>query len=129
MKPSNEQTPAGVSTVDAVKRQAAQKVVVGVEAGRQAFRDGKPRDALTTEAQRIGWDEEEYNATHGVNASDPTGWIKANRCRTCWHMDGQTSSRWCAMKEVSPTGVCGQSSPKPEPDAGVTVPDSKTKKE
>lgn len=41
---------------------AAFSVVNGIAKGRQAFRDGKPRESLSSTSERIGWDEAEYDA-------------------------------------------------------------------
>lgn len=47
---------------DAAMRAAAQATMLGVEAGRSAFREGKPRHEMQTPFEFIGWDEAEYCA-------------------------------------------------------------------
>jgi hypothetical protein len=58
----------GVRACEAPKGSAALKVVLGIESGRKAHRDGQGRDAMQTESERIGWDEAAHDA--GVEASD-----------------------------------------------------------
>lgn len=58
--------------IRAAGEKAAQYLRAGLEAGRLAFRQGRPRESLANDAERIGYDEAAYDAAHaGVKVGLP----------------------------------------------------------